>query len=302
MLDNIQIFFSVLVLVFFIGMMLVSYKYKKSLIYLLVLFILSLVLLNIDYWYISSIGILLILFPLIYKKIDQYDLISSSMIGSILGSYFLFNLFVNYKINYLMIIISIILIIMCLLSVLGILEKNINKYLIYSNLIQFSFVIVDLSVAKYFNRIDSLGIIQIFNYVLAGSLFFITLIMLNKDKSDSFKDIQGYYYKDHITGVFAIIACVSLAGLPGLNIFVSEWMLFVKSLSIDPAITVIGIFIALLLFIMYFKVIYILISNFKKEKLQQNILSRIYVIILGSLCLLFGIIFYLQFYIFDKVL
>ena len=64
----------------------------------------------------------------------------------------------------------------------------------------------------------------------------------------------------------------------------------------------VSIFIALLLFIMYFKVIYILISNFKKEKLQQNILSRIYVIILGSLCLLFGIIFYLQFYIFDKVL
>ena len=191
---------------------------------------------------------------------------------------------------------------MCLLSVLGILEKNIKKYLIYSNLIQFMFVVLDLSVAKSTGNIGSLGIIQIFNYTIAGSLLFFTLMILNKDKAIMFKGIQGNYYKNHLVGVFAIIACMSLAGLPGLNIFVSEWLLFIKAFTIDPSITIIGIFIALLLFIMYFKVIYILISRFHIERIKTTKMLKFYVILLGILCLLFGIFFKLQFNIFDMVL
>tara|TARA_Y100000034_G_scaffold26979_4_gene32137 strand:- start:5167 stop:6021 length:855 start_codon:yes stop_codon:yes gene_type:complete len=283
-------------------MFITTYKHKKTLINLVLITTISLILINLNQWYFTGIGILFILFPLFNKKITHNNLAIFSMLGSIIGSYFILVLYQNIQIPILMIIITISLIIMCLLSVLGILEKNIKKYLIISNLIQFIFVILDLSVAKATGTIGSLGIIQIFNYTLAGTLFFLTLIILNKEKLNKFKDIQGYYYKDHIIGIFVIIACISLAGLPGLNIFVSEWLLFVKAFTIDPAITIIGIFIALLLFIMYFKVIYILISKYSIHKQKSHLLPKMYVILLGVLCLIFGIIFKLQFYIFDKVL
>lgn len=302
MLNNIQIFFSALILIFFIGMLINIYKDKSSLINLLALFIIGLIIINRNYWFLSLLGILLIFVPIVYKKISYNNLMTYSMIGSILGAYFILMLYLNYNIPALMLIISITLIIMCILSVFGILEQNIKKYLIYSNLIQFLFILLDLSVAKSSGKIGSLGIIQIFNYTIAGTLLFVTLIILNKEKFNLFKDIQGYYYKDKATGLFAVIASASLAGLPGLNIFVSEWLLFVKGFAINPVITILGIFIALLLLIMYFKVIYILVSGplFHKEKF--SIIPRIYNGILSLACLLFGILPFLQFYIFTKVL
>lgn len=300
MLTNIQIFFSVLILIFFISMLTVSYK--KNLTHLLITTIISLILININQWQVSVIGIIAILFPLLYKRLSQTKLTIYLMLGSILGAYFLLKLYLTYDISITKIIIAISLIIMCVLSIIGILEKRIKKYLIYSNIIQFCFIIVDLSVAKINGNIGTLGIIQIFNYTLAGSLFFITLIILNKDKLQTFKEIQGSYYKDHWIGIFAIIACASLAGLPGLNIFVSEWLLFVKAFVINPSITVLGIFIALLLFIMYFKVIYILVSSFDVHRQKSSTIAKTFVIILGALCLLFGVIFPLQFYLLRLVI
>lgn len=302
MLNNIQTFFSVLVLIFSIGMFLTVFKEKKGLIDLFIATVLSLVLINLNFWYLTGLGITLILYPLINQKMAHNDIVTYSMTGSILTSYFVLILYQTYTLPLLKIIIAFTLIIMCLLSVLGIFEKNIKKFFIYSNLIQFLFVLLDLSIAKLTGKIGALGIIQIFNYTIAGSLFFLTLLILNKDKVNLFSEIQGHYYKDHTTGILAIIACVSLAGLPGLNIFVSEWLLFVKAFTIDPAITIIGIFIALLLFIMYFKVIYILISKYQTQKSKTNKISRSYAIILGILCLLFGILFNLQFYILNWVL
>jgi len=53
---------------------------------------------------------------------------------------------------------------------------------------------------------------------------------------------------------------------------------------------------------MYFKVIYILISKYQTQKSKTNKISRSNAIILGILCLLFGILFNLQFYILNWVL
>ena len=200
MLNNIQTFFSVLVLIFSIGMFLTVFKEKKGLIDLFIATVLSLVLINLNFWYLTGLGITLILYPLINQKMAHNDIVTYSMTGSILTSYFVLILYQTYTLPLLKIIIAFTLIIMCLLSVLGIFEKNIKKFFIYSNLIQFLFVLLDLSIAKLTGKIGALGIIQIFNYTIAGSLFFLTLLILNKDKVNLFSEIQGHYYKDHTTG------------------------------------------------------------------------------------------------------
>ena len=132
MLNNIQTFFSVLVLIFSIGMFLTVFKEKKGLIDLFIATVLSLVLINLNFWYLTGLGITLILYPLINQKMAHNDIVTYSMTGSILTSYFVLILYQTYTLPLLKIIIAFTLIIMCLLSVLGIFEKNIKKFFIYS--------------------------------------------------------------------------------------------------------------------------------------------------------------------------
>jgi multicomponent Na+:H+ antiporter subunit D len=186
---------------------------------------------------------------------------------------------------------------------MGILESDLKKYLIYSNAIQLTFVILDLGVAKLSQNISTLGVIQIFNYTLAGLLFFITLGILSEDnKKKNISNLYGSYYRDKWNSIFAIIAALSLAGLPGLNIFVSEWFLFEAAFVINPIITILVIFAALLLFVMYFKIANIVLIG-ADEPFKRSISRLTYVnTILAILCLVFGLLPQLQLYILGKVL
>jgi len=193
-------------------------------------------------------------------------------------------------------ILSVVLI--CFLAVFGIMRNNIIKFLLLSNLIQLTFVFLDLSVAKLTLKIAALGVIQIFNYTIAGMLLFVTLGSLVEENKHKFLgQLQGYYYKDPHVAIFASIAAISLAGLPGLNIFVSEWLLFKTSFNINPIITVWGIFAALLLFIMYFKIIYILLSGKRVLKAKAHTSLQVYIWVLALACLVFGLLPFTQLYI-----
>jgi multicomponent Na+:H+ antiporter subunit D len=186
---------------------------------------------------------------------------------------------------------------------MGIFENDLKKYLIYSNLIQLIFVLLDLGVAKLSQKITTLGTIQIFNYTFAGLLLFLTLGILSKDnKLKKISTLQGSYYRDRGNGIFAVIAALSLAGLPGLNLFVSEWFLFTASFIINSIITIFGIFLALLLFIMYFKIVNVLLVG-SVEVREPRLRSLTYLnAILAIICLIFGLLPQIQLYILDKVL
>jgi len=99
-----------------------------------------------------------------------------------------------------------------------------------------------------------------------------------------------------------VIAAISLAGLPGLNIFVSEWLLFKASFLISPVITLFGIFVALLLFIMYFKIINVIsVGNFGQSNRPMRYMAYVNGI-LAVVCLIFGLLPQIQFFILEKVL
>jgi len=300
----IDVFFAVLILISFFSMSIYSFFYEKK--DLLFLFIISLVLLpliKINY-YASLLSILFLLTPVLFlKRINFTQLVFFCMYGSILMSYFLLEFFLAYEIPYIFWLAMTTVILICVLGIMGIFEDNLKKYLIYSNVIQLAFVLLDLSVAKMAGKITTLGTIQIFNYTFAGLLLFLTLGILSEDnKMKKISSLDGSYYRDKYNSLFSIISALSLAGLPGLNIFVSEWYLFKTSFMFNPIITIFGVFAALLLFVMYFKIANILFIG-ESKPLKRNIKPLIYLNgIFAIICLLFGLLPQLQIYILNMVL
>ncbi len=293
--------FNILILIVFLGMLLYSIFYNRKHIFpLLGITLSSLFVMHFLNWKFSALAFLLILIPLLfYKKLSYSMLATTSMVGSIVCSYFLLSLYLNTGPNALLFFLgtfSIVLI--CFLAIIGIMKNNLVKFLLLSNLIQLSFVFLDLSVAKMQGKIAALGVIQIFNYTLAGILLFVALgILIEENKHKYLSELKGYYYKDPHIAIFASIAAISLAGLPGLNIFVSEWLLFTASFKINPIITIWGIFAALLLFIMYFKIIYILLSGKRVKREVTHPVLQAYNWIIAVACIVFGLIPSTQLYL-----
>lgn len=300
----ITLFFSILLLGSLFSISVYSFFHDKfDIIFMLVLTVSVLILINLN-WYSSLISILFLITPIIfYKKINYLQLTYFCIFGSILMAYFLLQYFLIYDITFMFAITVLSVLLICVLAIMGIFENDLKKYLIYSNAIQLTFVLLDLGIAKLSQKITTLGTIQIFNYTIAGLLFFITLgILSRKGRLKSLDKLSGTYYGDKLNGSFAVISALSLAGLPGLNIFVSEWFLFKASFMINPIITIFGIFAALLLFIMYFKIVNVLLTG-ESEIQRRPIKLLIYMnLILAFLCLLFGLIPQTQLYILNMVI
>jgi len=255
-------------------------------------------------WEVSAISISLMAISVLFVKRTSYtQMVTFSIFSAVLFSYFLLNFFINYEIANPLFLAIFCLISMCVLTIQGIFENNLEKFLIYSNIIQVLFVVLDLIVAKMAGKISTpLATIQIFNYTFAGLLLFLTLGILSKDNiRTKISSLRGSFYRNKITTICASIAAISLAGVPGLNMFVSEWLLFKTSFAISPVITIFGIFLALLLFVMYFKIVYVLMSGGTKAKERSPIVLNWLNIFLTIACLLFGLMPQIQFLILNSV-
>ncbi len=155
------------------------------------------------------------------------------------------------------------------LAVYGILEPRMYRFLAASSLAQIGFVALDLSVAFASADPGLLKTIQVFDYTIAGSLLFLGIGMVARRK-ERLSDLMGSWFVSRWADLFTVIACLSLAGLPGFNIFVSEWILFTKGFAMDPLITLLGIFLAMMLFIMYYKVAYYLLAGPGRRKKEDR--------------------------------
>lgn len=254
-------------------------------------------------WYASALSITLLMYSLLFAKRTSYtQLITFSMIGSIVFAFFLLNFFLHNILTHTTFVIISILLLMCYLTIQGIFEDDLEKYLIISNFIQTLFVFLDLTVASVGGKIMRLGTIQIFNYTFAGSLLFLTLGILSKDnRRTKITQLRASNYRNPLITFCAIVAALSLAGVPGLNIFVSEWLLFQKAFLISPVITIFGIFLALLLFVMYFKLVYVLSVSESKIKERSPWLLNTISVVLTVICIVLGLFSGLQYLILSWV-
>ncbi|MBD3156018.1 MAG: hypothetical protein GF368_05195 [Candidatus Aenigmarchaeota archaeon] len=296
-------FFTGLLLIFTIAILTYSYYNKPKDGLFAILILISFILIINQDWYASALSISLLIYSLLFAKETSYiQLATFSMIGSIVFGFFLFNYFTGNQLVHTTWVIIGTLILMCYLTIQGIFEDDLEKYLIISNFIQTLFVFLDLSVASVSGSIAKLGTIQIFNYTFAGSLLFLTLGILSKDnRRTKISQLRGSNYRNSLITFCASIAALSLSGVPGLNMFVSEWLLFQKAFLISPVITIFGIFLALLLFVMYFKLVYVLSVGDSKVKERSPVLLNIISVSLSIICILFGLLPNLQYLILGLV-
>ncbi|MEM0372832.1 MAG: proton-conducting transporter membrane subunit, partial [archaeon] len=142
---------------------------------------------------------------------------------------------------------------------------HLRKYLLISSAIQIIFVVLDLSVGKITGHLEVIRTVQIFNYAVAGLCLFLTIGVFVRKKTFIY-ELEGSVNTDKWNDAFATIACLSLAGLPAFNIFVSKWALFTSAYEFSPSLTLFGIFATLLLFIMYYKIVYVLLVGGGKKQ------------------------------------
>jgi formate hydrogenlyase subunit 3/multisubunit Na+/H+ antiporter MnhD subunit len=187
----------------------------------------------------------------------------------------------------------------CVLAILGIMENDLRRFLGISNIIQISFVVLSLSITKMAGQLSSLSTTQIFNYTLAGLLLFLSLGVFAYNKK-YISELEGSQINSRWNDAFCAIACLSLAGLPGLNMFVSEWNLVTTTFTLTPGIVILEIIAVLLLFIMYYKLILVLlVGDGWKEKVPKPL--TIYNAILTTIILTIGLFPQLQWLLFKGV-
>jgi energy-converting hydrogenase B subunit F len=291
----IQTFFAALVMILGLSFAVHSFFYeKKNFIFIIGLVAFSVI--SLFYWFVSIF--VLLLFAM-YKKYDFGEFATLNMFTAVLMAWFFLNLFMTDIAFPFYVLALASLVVMTLLSIFGIFENRLKKYLLISNVIQILFVVLDLSVTKLLGKMGVLTVIQIFNYTFAGLTLFLTIWIFGRKKT-FIHELEGSYYASRANDIFATIACLSLAGLPAFNMFVSEWFLFVGSFVLTPIITIMGIFIALLLFIMYYKIVYVLLVG---EGRQKAIPMPITVVngILALICVILGLLPQLQTWILSMV-
>lgn len=241
-------------------------------------------------WWLGWIFIPVILLPLA-RKLDYEALASCSMVPAIALAYSFLVLFRDFAVPYLEWIALGSVTLVCILGILGIFENRLQRYLTYSNILQLAFVVLDLSVGAIALKLDILGAVQIFNYTWAGLAFFLALGLLSRNsRLDTIDKLEGAFHSDRHNAVSAVVSGLSMVGLPGLNIFVSEFFLFAFAFTINPLISVMGVFAALVLFIMYFKVPYALLVGKDQEPVKSpKILTGISLVMM-MLCIVFGLL------------
>ncbi|MBW2966398.1 hypothetical protein KY342_04815 [Candidatus Woesearchaeota archaeon] len=291
-----HMFFTVLIALVGLTTAIYSLFYeKKNLILIAVLILFSF--LSLYYWY---IGIFILIPIIFYKKLKLGSFITANMFSAVVLAWFFLQMFLIFETPFYFYIALITVIVMCGLAIPGIFEKRIKEFLLISSAIQILFIILDLSVAKMAGKLDVLGTIQIFNYTFAGLTLFLTIGLFARGKK-LVSDLEGSVFKNKWNDAFATIACLSLAGLPAFNMFVSEWFLLVASFAISPMITTLCVFVALLLFVMYYKIVYVMLVGEGKPRIFPKILT-IQNGILAISCLVLGLLPQIQYEILTRLL
>ncbi|MFQ6020406.1 MAG: hypothetical protein ACE5J4_00055 [Candidatus Aenigmatarchaeota archaeon] len=290
-----MLLFITLILIATISISIYSFFYdKKNLILLALLVLFSI--LTIFYWYIA---ILILFFLFFYKKISFGKFISFNIFTTILLSWFFFNLFL-FELNFYFFITLVSLVFVSVLAIFAIFQSKLKEFLLLSTVIQILFIIADLSLAKLFGELQILGTIQIFNYIFPGLVLFLAIGIFARNKTYIYQ-LKGSYFTNKWNDIFVTIACLSLAGLPVFNMFVPKWIFLTTSFFLAPAIAIFGIFATLILFVMYYKIVYVLLVGEGKEKFIPRPVTLINGI-LAFFCLILGIFPQIQWFILFNVI
>lgn len=135
----------------------------------------------------------------------------------------------------------------CSLSIIGIIygalcalaQDDIKKLVAYSSVSHLGFCMLGLFALNAEGITGS--VLQMINHGLStGMLFLIVGMVYDRFHSRSLKEMGGLASKLKLIGFFMVFACMSSAGLPGLNGFVGEFLCLAGIWKINPTYTILA--------------------------------------------------------------
>ena len=175
-------------------------------------------------------------------------------------------------------------------SIFGILEKSILRISLLSCLTQTAYFLIDFGVALAANKPLSFATIHFINFSITGFLFAIILSKYNFFiKSDNPKNLHGLFNANALLTIALIVSCFSQGGLPGFNIFIGEYLIYIALFQLNPFLMVLTVFASLLAFIFYFRLVFLIFAGKEKGKLKLNALYNAIILLLIFLTIFLGI-------------
>jgi formate hydrogenlyase subunit 3/multisubunit Na+/H+ antiporter MnhD subunit len=188
------------------------------------------------------------------------------------------------------------------ISFIGIFKRSIITYAIYSTVIQFAYFTLDMSTAILIGKSLWFAIIQFINFAIAGLLFtLIITILYLKIKKIQISSYVGLFEKNQFLISALAIACLSLGGMPGFNIFVGEYIIYKSLFEIHPALTLATVFASLVAFIFYFRICYTMLAGKTGEEIKLGIVPKLVLVLLSILVITLGVIPQILFSVLEMV-
>lgn len=176
-------------------------------------------------------------------------------------------------------------------SLVGLFEKSIMKYVLFSTIIQFSYFALDVATAFILKKSIWFAILQFINFSIAGLLFTIPIVLLYSSlKKPNLRNYSGVFYENQFLGIALIISCLALGGMPGFNIFVGEFIIYSSLFAVHPALAMSAVFAGLVCFLFYFRICYVILAGHSETPIKSNILSNALMTILAILTIALGVI------------
>jgi len=189
----------------------------------------------------------------IFLSIISHVIFSKANSGSLLGTERFF--------------IIVLLFLMFSFAVLGMVAKTFQRMVVYSNAVQFLFTLLDFEVGRMSGSI-TLQTIRMFEYLVTCIPFLAVMIVASREG-----DYKGILQKNSPLGLSFLISCLTMAGVPALAIFVSEFLLLSASMTVNKLLTLVIVFFVTLCFILYSSYIFpALIPSKKTLKTDKSIL------------------------------
>jgi formate hydrogenlyase subunit 3/multisubunit Na+/H+ antiporter MnhD subunit len=176
-------------------------------------------------------------------------------------------------------------------SIIGLFDESYLNYAIYAVIIQFGYFLLDISTAFLLGKSIWFAIIQFINFAIAGGLLAIIMtLMYGHVGKDRIRDYAGLYDKNQYLGLALCIACLSLGGMPGFNIFVGEFIIYSGLFTVHPALTMGTIFASLAAFLFYFRICYSLFAGKVNSKIKTGIVTNGIIAALSGLVIILGLV------------
>lgn len=176
-------------------------------------------------------------------------------------------------------------------SIIGLFERSILRYAIYSAVIQFGYFLLDLSTALLIDKSIWFAILQLINFTIAGLLFAVAIsILYNQKREDDVREYAGFYENNQFLVLCLCVGALSLGGMPGFNIFVGEYLIYSALFSVHPALTLLAVFASLVAFIFYFRICYVMFAGTMGKAIRLGILSRSVMALLSLAVIVLGVI------------